>query len=186
MLPASPGSWEEIRAYARDKTEIRREVAEGFGISAPEAKRLLLSILFGRSLPKWRQERPDVVGPTPPRLRRLCSELAHARLILTRGRQRRGESQLTTISRLIQAAEQSVMKQLETAMREGGFEVGTLVHDALILQRPDRRAPTDLGSGRPPADPDGGKIASIADAALAEISSRASWPLRMRASVMRI
>ena len=141
-----------------------------------EAKRLLLSILFGRSLRKWKASRPNVTGPTPPRLELLCAEIAEARTLLTRGQRRKGESQLTTLSRIVQIAEQEVVEALEKALKGRGFIAGTLVHDALILQRSD----CDQSSAV-----DKGTIQRTADEALATLGISKGWATRMRVSVLR-
>ena len=176
LLPPDAGRWTELKAYARDKTEMRREVADGYGIPMQEAKRLLLSILFGRSLRKWKASRPNVTGPTPPRLELLCAEIAEARTLLTCGQRRKGESQLTALSRIVQIAEQEVVEALEKALKGRGFIAGTLVHDALILQRSD----CDQSSAV-----DKGTIQRTADEALATLGISKGWATRMRVSVLR-
>ncbi len=62
------------------------------------------------------------------------------------------------------------MSQLESAMKERGYEASTLVHDALILQRADPQMSTDL---------DRETIIATAETALAEIGAREGWPLRL-------
>ena len=176
LLPAPTERWAELRAYARDKREMQQEVSDGFNISVKESKRLLLSLLFGRSLEKWRRERPQVAGPTPPRLTRLCGELARARVLLTEGHRKKGESQLTALSRIVQSVEQEIMSRIEAALCSRGYEIGTLVHDAIILQRAD---------GGRSNNEDKSNISAIASATLAELSAANGWSFGLRVGVSR-
>ena len=80
------------------------------------------------------------------------------------------------MSRIIQVAEQSVMSRLEGALKDLGYDAGTLVHDALIVQRVDRQATTGA---------DKQAILAIADRTLAEIGVAEGWPLRLSVYVSR-
>ena len=155
---------------------MQQEVSDSFNITMKEAKCLLLSLLFGRSLDRWRRGRPNLVGPTPPRLTRLCAELARARALLTEGHRKKGESQLTALSRRVQSVEQEVMSQIEAALSSGGYVTGTLVHDAIILQRAD---------GDKATNEDKSAIFAIASTTLAELSAANGWSVSLRVGVSR-
>jgi hypothetical protein len=69
------------------------------------------------------------------------------------------------------------MSRLEAALKDHDYEAGTLVHDALIVQRSDLRVSTGT---------DKEAILSIAEKTLAEIGSRENWPLRLKVNVTRL
>ena len=177
LLPQDRGRWGALREYVRDKTVLKDEVAEGFGVTRGDAKRLLLSVIFGRSIERWRRGRPDVVGPTPQKLRRFATEVAQAREMLTKGRRKKGESQLTALSRRVQEAERRLMDTVEAALAKRGYETGTLVHDALIVQREDGRVVTSE---------DKAAIQGIVSVAMAEFGCVEGWHTQVKMSVRRV
>ena len=177
LVPQRPGKWRALREYALDKHALRRDVADGFGISMAEAKTLLLSVVFGRSITKWREARPGIVDPSPRGLIDFAREIAEARYVLTGGMGRNGESQLSALSRKVQAVESAIMTRIEGALYECGFDAGTLVHDAIIVQRRDGERCT--GDDRV-------RIQSEVDKVLQEMSCTEGWHIPLGASVTRV
>jgi hypothetical protein len=176
LLPQAPGRWPILREYAANKHPLRSDVAEAFDIPIKDAKTLLLSVIFGRSIHSWRSNRPEVTGPTPAKLLQLCDELTQARALLTNGIRWKGESRLSALSRRIQVAERGIMDRLEVAFAENDFDTGTIVHDALILQRKDKRQSSSE---------DRGVIIGIAERTLAEIAQQERWAVPLRFTVLR-
>lgn len=177
LLPQAPGKWNTLRTYALDRSALRSEVAEGLGIPIKEAKTLLLSVVFGRSVTKWRSSRPDVTKPTPPVLLTFVQELKEARAILAQGQRGSGEAELSALSRRIQGVESEIMDRLERALTGEGYEAGTLVHDALIVQKRDR----SRCSGE-----DHRRVQGTVREVLRELEISEGWTVRLEASVGRV
>jgi uncharacterized DUF497 family protein len=68
------------------------------------------------------------------------------------------------------------MDRLEVAFAENDFDTGTIVHDALILQRKDKRQSSSE---------DRGVIIGIAERTLAEIAQQERWAVPLRFTVLR-
>ena len=96
--------------------------------------------------------------------------------MLTRGFQRPGESQLSAMSRKVHAVEVEIMRKLEEALDEHGYEPGTLIHDAILVQR---------GDGSACDGEDRERIRAILESTLAEIGSAEGWHVPLQIGVSR-
>jgi hypothetical protein len=165
-----------LREYARDRSALRRDVKDAFGTTAREAKKLLLSMAFGRSLRKWTSARGMCAKAIPTKLRQFHEELARARVVITAGVQEEGESQLTAMARRVADVESEIMRRIEGTLGESGYEAGTLVHDAIIVQRRDRaRCGPD----------DRERIAAVMSEELQKIKVEKNWELDLRMHIAR-
>ena len=63
-------------------------------------------------------------------VRRACSAIMADRRV-------QGERPATTLQRFLSSMEEEVMQVARTAVEVRGFSVGTLIHDALVLNRKD-------------------------------------------------
>ena len=121
-------------------------VAEGFGTSTEAAKNLFLTLIFGGTVQSWAR-RWGVHGEKVHRTRNRSEgaslaygfemEVRRARSAIMVDRRVQGERPATTLQRFLSSMEEEVMQVVRTAVEVRGFSVGTLIHDALVLNRKD-------------------------------------------------
>jgi len=138
--------WPHFRKYVGDKRRGRNMVAEGFGTSTEAAKNLFLTLIFGGTVQSWarrwgvhvekarrsrnRSEGASLAYGFEMEVRRACSAIMADRRV-------QGERPATTLQRFLSSMEEEVMQVARTAVEVRGFSVGTLIHDALVLNRKD-------------------------------------------------
>jgi hypothetical protein len=136
--------WQHMRKYAGDKRSGRRVVAEGFGTTTEAAKNLFLTLMFGGTVRSWaRRWHVDEAKACESRNRSegarlafgFASEVRKASSAILEGEKRHGEKPATTLQRRLSRMEEEVMGVAKRAVEARGFAVGTLIHDALIVNK---------------------------------------------------
>ena len=122
------------------------------------------------------QERSIGRRTIPARLTAFRDEVSRARSVLTTGLQATGKSQLTAFATIVAEAEAEIMTEVEMRLASKGYTAGTLVHDALIVQRDD-------GEACDTADRE--RIGETVHEALRAMSSSRRWSVVPQMSVNR-
>lgn len=105
-------------------------------------KRAFNRTLFGGSLAKWKREKNVDDTARSEIAERFEKETKRARVLIAEAEKRRGRHNTrkdsTLVSRAVGRVEEQITKRLATELEKNGWHVGTLIHDAIIIERKDR------------------------------------------------
>ena len=139
---------EAIAAYVHETDRVRRQVAEDYRTSVTAAKKCFNSLMFGGSIAKWKRVWKVAKEAQSPIAEAFEKEMRRARVLiaeqeLKRSGARAKKSDETLMSEAVSRAEESIMLKLQQATGRLGWETGTLIHDAIIVQRKSNQDPTE-------------------------------------------
>ena len=139
---------EAIAAYVHETDRVRKQVAEDYRTSVTAAKKCFNSLMFGGSIAKWKRVWKVAKEAQSPIAEAFEKEMRRARVLiaeqeLKRSGARAKKSDETLMSEAVSRAEESIMLKLQQATGRLGWETGTLIHDAIIVQRKSNQDPTE-------------------------------------------
>ena len=138
--------WESLRKYAENKRRCRSAVAEEYGTSLAAAKNLFLTLMFGGTMQSWgrrwhisekRMCRTEKQREGAKVAHGFASDVRRARTMIVAGERAEGENPATTLQRCLSKMEEGVMEVARKEVEAAGFTVGTLIHDAIVVNLKD-------------------------------------------------
>ena len=129
-----------IEAYVRETDRVRQQVAENYRTSVKAAKKLLNSLMFGGSVAQWKRKFKVERGTKSELAEAFEKEMRRARILIAereikRSGSREKKSDKTWMSEAVSREEEGIMLRMQQETTKLGWETGTLIHDAIIVQR---------------------------------------------------
>ena len=128
--------------------EVRRKVAQSYRTSVTAAKKCFNSVMFGGSISKWKRvwkvessAKSEVAEAFEKEMRRARILIAEQEIKNSGGREKRSDKTLT--HEAVGREEEKLMLKIQQATSKLGWETGTLIHDAIIVQRKSNQDPTE-------------------------------------------
>ena len=160
---------EAIEEYVRETDKVRRQVAENYRTSAKAAKKLFNSLMFGGSIAQWkrvwkveREAKSELAEAFEKEMRRARVLIAEQEIKRSGARQKKSDK--TWMSEAVSREEERIMLKMQQATARLGWETGTLIHDAIIVQRMSNEDPTEQR-----------KLEQAVDTALCEAMEERGW-----------
>ena len=128
--------------------KVRKQVAQDYRTSVKAAKKCFNLLMFGGSISKWKQVWKVPREAKSPIAEAFEKEMRRARVLiaeheLKRSGARAKKSDGTLMSEAVSREEEAIMLRIQQAAGELGWETGTLIHDAVIVQRKSNQDPTE-------------------------------------------
>ena len=144
-------------------------MAQDYRTSVKAAKKCFTLLMFGGSISKWKQVWKVPREAQSPIAEAFEKEMRRARVLiaeqeLKRSGTRARKSDETLMSEAVSRAEEAIMLKIQRAVSELGWETGTLIHDAVIVQRVSKYDPTEQR-----------KLERAVDTALSEAMEERGW-----------
>ena len=114
-------------------------MAEELDISVKRAKRGFNAVMFGMTVGGWLRKE-GVSRKTSATMVGFERDVRRARTLLAELEVREscemgGKKEATILSRVVEREEERVMRALRTELEKEGWEIGTLLHDALVVHK---------------------------------------------------
>ena len=160
---------EAIAAYVHETDKVRKQVAQDYRTSVKAAKQCFNLLMFGGSISKWKRVWKVPREAQSPIAEAFEKEMRRARVLiaeqeLKRSGTRARKSDETLMSEAVSRAEEAIMLKIQQAVGKLGWETGTLIHDAIIVQRKDEQDPTEQK-----------KLEQVVEMALFEAMEERGW-----------
>ena len=160
---------EAIEAYVHETDEVRKQVAQSYRTSVTAAKKCFNSVMFGGSISKWKRvwkvdssAKSEVAEAFEKEMRRARILIAEQEIKNSGAREKRSDKTLT--HEAVGREEERLMLKIQQAAGKMGWETGTLIHDAIIVQRKDEQDPTEQR-----------KLEQVVEMALFEAMEERGW-----------
>jgi len=119
--------------------ELRQEVADDFNITTKKAKEGFNAIIFGQRLTSFKHKMQIAGNRNSETMYNFAKEMGRLSAAIVNdqgGRQCRSEAACRTLlSRTVEKEEEKLMRALRTALEQDGWKVGSLIHDAIIVEK---------------------------------------------------
>ena len=104
------------------------------------AKKLFNSVMFGRSVAKWKKVEKIQSTAQSSIAEQFENEMEKARVLiaeqeLKKCRVRDGKSDKTLMAEAVSREEEKIMLKMQQSLEELGWKTGTLIHDAIVVQK---------------------------------------------------
>ena len=133
-------STEAIEEYVRETEQVRKQVAAEYRTNVTAAKKLFNSVMFGRSVAKWKKVEKIQSTAKSSIAEQFEKEMKKARVLiaeqeLKKCRVRDGKSDKTLMAEAVSREEEKIMLKMQQSLEELGWKTGTLIHDAIVVQK---------------------------------------------------
>ena len=134
------GDFAAIAKYVRDTDEARRQVAEEYDVAPRDAKACFNRVMFGGSIDVWKRARGVSKERRSGLMERFAWEMARARVLVAEARRSSNPGghylkDSTEMAKAVEKEEERLMSSLRARMEERGWRVGSLIHDAIVVER---------------------------------------------------
>ena len=134
---------ETIEEYVRRTDDVRAQAAKEYGTTSNKVKRAFNRMLFGGSLAKWKREEGIPETAYSEIVERFEKEMKRARVLIAETEKRRGQvrtrKDATLVSNAVGRTEEQITRKLTAELEKQGWHTGTLIHDAIIIERKDEK-----------------------------------------------
>ena len=159
-----------IEEYVRETEQVRRQVADEYRTNMKTAKKLFNCVMFGRSVAKWKKVEKIQGTAKSSIAEKFEAEMKKARVLiaekeLRRCRTRDGKSDKTLMAEAVTREEERIMLKIQQEVEKLGWKTGTLIHDAIIVQK----------QGQEPESAEQAKLSEAVETALAEAMEERGW-----------
>ncbi len=134
------GDFAAIAKYVRDTDEARRQVAEEYDVAPRDAKACFNRVMFGGSIDVWKRARGVSKERRSGLMERFAWEMARARVLVAEARRSSNPGghylkDSTEMAKAVEKEEERLMSSLRARMEERGWRIGSLIHDAIVVER---------------------------------------------------
>ena len=159
-----------IEEYVRETEHVRRQVADEYRTSMKAAKQLFNSVMFGRSVAKWKRVEKIQATAKSGLAEEFEKEMKRARVLiaekeLKKCRATSGKSDKTLMAEAVSREEEKIMLKIQQRLEKLGWKTGTLIHDAIIVQK----------QGQEPESAEQKELAEAVETALTEAMEERGW-----------
>ena len=159
-----------IEEYVRETEQVRRQVADEYRTSMKAAKKLFNSVMFGRTVAKWKRVEKIQSTAKSNIAEKFEMEMKKARVLIAetelgRCKAREGKSDKTLMAEAVTREEERIMLKIQRSVEKLGWKAGTLIHDAIIVQK----------QGQEPESAEQAKLSKAVETALAEAMEERGW-----------
>ena len=161
---------EAIEAYVHETDEVRKQVAQSYRTSVTAAKKCFNSVMFGRSVGKWKKVEKIQSTAKSSIAEKFETEMKKARVLiaekeLKKCRARDGKSDKTLMAEAVSREEEKIMLKIQRSLEQLGWKTGTLIHDAIIVQK----------QGQEPESAEQMKLSKAVEETLTEAMAERGW-----------
>ena len=137
-----------IAEYVHETDNVRKQVAEDYRTSVKAAKKCFNLLMFGGSIANWKRKFKVKSEAQSPIAEAFEREMRRARVLIAEQELKRlgagaKKSNATLMSEAVSRAEEGIMLKIQQATGKLGWETGTLIHDAIYVQRKSSQDPTE-------------------------------------------
>ena len=159
-----------IEEYVRETEQVRRQVADDYRTSMKAAKKLFNSVMFGRSVAKWKKVEKIRDTAKSSIAEKFEKEMKKARVLiaeqeLKKCRGRDGKSDRTLMAEAVSREEEFIMLKIQRNLEKLGWKTGTLIRDAITVQK----------QGQEFESAEQAKLSKAVEATLAEAMEERGW-----------
>ena len=158
-----------IEMYVRETDEARRRVAQSYRTSVKGAKKLFNVVMFGGSISRWKQSwkvsstaKSEIAEEFEKEMRRARILIAEQELKRCGARERKSDK--TLMAEAVSREEERIMLKIQQHVEKQGWKTGTLIHDAIIVQKKSEHDPAEQG-----------RLEQAVEAALSEAMDERGW-----------